>query len=185
MATARTPRGSWIAAGLRALTAGGVEAVRIESLAQALGVTRGGFYWHFADRQALLEDMLDVWEQDVTTAVIEKVEAGGGDARTRLWRLFAVAATGDGLLTDIHTDFAVRDWSRRDPAVAQRLRRVDNRRMDYLRRLFGAFCPDPDEVEVRCTLCFTVWIGNRLLTVDHGGRSPAEVMELIQRRLLE
>ncbi|MFC7307194.1 TetR/AcrR family transcriptional regulator [Streptomyces monticola] len=185
MATARTPRGSWIAAGLQALTAGGVEAVRIESLAQALGVTRGGFYWHFTDRRALLGEMLDAWEQDVTTAVIEKVEAGGGDARTRLRRLFSVAASGDGLLTDIHTDFAVRDWSRRDPEVAERLRRVDNRRMDYLRRLFGEFCADPDEVEVRCTLCFTVWIGNRLLTVDHGERSPAEVMGLIQQRLLQ
>ncbi|MFC5143270.1 TetR/AcrR family transcriptional regulator [Streptomyces aureoversilis] len=185
MAVARTPRGSWIAAGLQALTAGGVEAVRIELLAQALGVTRGGFYWHFADRQALLEEMLDAWEGDATTAVIEKVEAAGGDARTRLQRLFTVAASGDGLLTDIFTDFAVRDWSRRDPAVAERLRRVDNRRMDYMRELFGEFCTDPDDVEVRCTLCFTVWIGNRLLDVDHGERSPAEVMELIQRRLLQ
>lgn len=185
MAVARTPRSSWISAGLQSLTSGGVEAVRIEALALALGVTRGGFYWHFADRQALLEEMLDAWEQDVTTAVIEKVEAAGGDARTRLWRLFAVAASGDGLLTDIHTDYAVRDWSRRDPAVAERMRRVDNRRMNYLRQLFGEFCADPDEVEVRCTLCFAVWIGNRLLNVDHGERSPAEVMELIQRRLLQ
>ncbi|WP_282796317.1 TetR/AcrR family transcriptional regulator [Streptomyces sp. CC224B] len=184
MATVRTPRGSWIAEGLRALRDGGVEAVRIELLAQALGVTRGGFYWHFSGRQALLEDMLDAWERDVTTALIEKVEAGGGDARTRLRRLFSLAASGDGLLTDLRTDSAVRDWARRDPAVAERLWRVDNRRMDYLRRLFGGFCADPDEVEVRCTLCFTVWIGNRLLTVDHGGRSAAEVMGLIQERLL-
>ncbi|MEH6378620.1 TetR/AcrR family transcriptional regulator [Streptomyces sp. KLMMK] len=185
MAVARTPRGSWIAAGLQALTSGGVEAVRIELLAKALGVTRGGFYWHFADRQALLEEMLDAWEGDATTGVIEKVEAAGGDARTRLQRLFAVAASGDGLLTDIFTDFAIRDWSRREPAVAERLRRVDNRRMEYLRELFGEFCTDPDDVEVRCTLCFMVWIGNRLLDLDHGGRSPAEVMGLIQRRLLQ
>ncbi|MFE5870913.1 TetR/AcrR family transcriptional regulator [Streptomyces roseifaciens] len=185
MAVARTPRGSWIAAGLQALTTGGVEAVRIEVLAKALGVTRGGFYWHFADRQALLEEMLDAWEGDATTALIEKVEAAGGDARTRLQRLFTVAASGDGLLTDIFTDFAVRDWSRREPAVAERLRRVDNRRMEYLRELFGEFCTDPDDVEVRCTLCFMVWIGNRLLDVDHGERSPAEVMGLIQGRLLQ
>ena len=51
----RTPRNRWIEEGLRALGDGGPEAVRIESLAQALGVSKGGFYWHFKDRQALLE----------------------------------------------------------------------------------------------------------------------------------
>jgi AcrR family transcriptional regulator len=40
----RTPRSKWIDEGLRALAAGGPDAVRIEALAQALGVTRGGFY---------------------------------------------------------------------------------------------------------------------------------------------
>ena len=50
MAVARTPRGRWVEEGLRALAAGGPDAVRIEPLAQALGVTKGGFYWHFADR---------------------------------------------------------------------------------------------------------------------------------------
>ena len=53
-APTRTPRSSWIEEGLRALAAGGPDAVRIELLAQALGVTRGGFYWHFDDRRALL-----------------------------------------------------------------------------------------------------------------------------------
>ena len=52
-APTRTPRRTWVEQGLRALAAGGPDAVRIEPLAQALGVTRGGFYWHFADRRAL------------------------------------------------------------------------------------------------------------------------------------
>jgi AcrR family transcriptional regulator len=40
----------------------GPDAVRVEALAQALGVTRGGFYGHFADRNALLGEMLDAWD---------------------------------------------------------------------------------------------------------------------------
>ena len=55
-AITRTPRSRWIEEGLRALAAGGPDAVRVEALAQALGVTKGGFYGHFADRGALLED---------------------------------------------------------------------------------------------------------------------------------
>ena len=57
MAVARTPRRRWIEEGLRALAAGGPEAVRIEVLAQALGVSKGGFYGYFADREALLAQL--------------------------------------------------------------------------------------------------------------------------------
>ena len=180
MALTRTPRSSWIEEGLRALAAGGPDAVRIEPLAQALGVTKGGFYWHFDDRRALLEEMLDTWERVMLDEVIESVESEAGDARARLRRLFALAASSGELL---RIDLAVRDWARRDQMVAERLRRVDNSRMDYMRSLFGAFCPDADDVEVRCMLAFSLWIGNHFMAADHGARSRAEVLELIMARL--
>jgi AcrR family transcriptional regulator len=180
MVFTRTPRSGWIDEGLRALAAGGPDAVRIESLARALGVSKGGFYWHFGDRQALLEELLDTWERVSIDEVIERVESGGGDARARLRRLFALASSSEGLLA---IDLAVRDWSRRDPAVAERLRRADNRRMEYMRSLFAAFCPDEDDVEVRCMLAFSLWIGNHFVAADHGQRSRADVLRLASRRL--
>jgi AcrR family transcriptional regulator len=179
-APTRTPRTSWIDEGLRALAAGGPEAVRIEPLAQTLGVTKGGFYWHFDDRPALLEEMLDTWERMGVDDVIERVEAGGGDARAKLRRLSAIAgSSGEALRIDL----AVRDWSRRDRKVAKRLTRVDNRRMDYMRSLFGAFCPDENEVEVRCMVFYSLWIGSHFIAADHGARSRAEVLVLALRRL--
>ena len=75
MAVVRTPRSSWIDAGLRALAGGGPEAVRIETLAQSLGVTKGGFYWHFEDRRALLDELLDAWERTMIDEAIERVHA--------------------------------------------------------------------------------------------------------------
>jgi AcrR family transcriptional regulator len=181
-APTRTPRTSWIEEGLRALGVGGPDAVRIETLAQALGVTKGGFYWHFEDRRALLEEMLDIWERLSVDEAIERVESEGGDARAKLRRLFELGSSREirGLLK---IDLAVRDWSRRDKTVAERLRRVDNRRMDYMRSLFGAFCPDEDEVEVRCTIAFSLFIGNHFMAADHGGRSRAEVLKLALRWL--
>ncbi len=183
MALTRTPRTSWIQEGLRALGIGGPDAVRIETLAQALGVTKGGFYWHFDDRRALLEEMLDAWERVMIDEAIERVEGEGGDARAKLRRLFALASSSEarGLL---RIDLAVRDWARRDKAVARRLRRVDNRRMEYMRPLFRAFCRDEDEVEVRCMIAFSLFIGNRFVAADHGARSRADVLELALRRLL-
>ncbi len=182
MASIRTPRSSWIDEGLRALAAGGPEAVRIEPLAQALGVTKGGFYWHFDDRQALLEEMLDSWERTVIDEVIERVESGEGDARDRLGRLFALASSSEARSL-MRTELAIRDWARRDKRVARRLRRVDNRRMDYMRSLFGAFCPDEDEVEVRCMFAFSLFVGSSFIAADHGVRSRADVLALALRRL--
>src|SRR5260370_37324101 len=83
-AIARTPRSRWIEEGLRALAAGGPDAVRVEVLAQALGVTKGGFYGHFADRNALHDEMLDSWERMSIDEVLDRVERHGGDVRAKL-----------------------------------------------------------------------------------------------------
>jgi AcrR family transcriptional regulator len=174
-APVRTPRDSWVEEGLKVLGAGGPDAVRVEQLAQALGVSKGGFYWHFVDRSALLDEMLDAWERLVIDDVIERVERGGGDARTRLRRLSGLAGAGREV---VKIDLAIRDWARRDKAVAKRLRRLDNRRMEYLRRLFTDICEDADQVEVRSLLLLSVWIGNALIATDHGRRSRADVMRL-------
>src|SRR5437588_7122081 len=106
-APTRTPRTRWIEEGLHALGLGGPDAVRVEALAQTLGVTKGGFYWHFGGRRELLEEMLDTWERLGVDKVIERVEAGGGDARSKVRRLFGVTSSR-GRLIDV--ELAIRDW---------------------------------------------------------------------------
>lgn len=175
MALTRTPRSSWIEEGLRALGGGGPDAVRIEPLARRLGVSKGGFYWHFDDRQALLEEMLNAWEHTWVDEVIEVLEAEDGDARSKLRHLFAMAATSGGDLLKI--ELAIRNWARRDKGVAKRLRQVDNRRMDYLRSQFRVICEDDDDVEARCLLTLSLFIGVPFVKADYGGRSRAEVLE--------
>ena len=179
-AITRTPRSRWIEEGLRALAAGGPDAVRVEVLAQALGVTKGGFYGQFADRNALLEEMLDTWERNSTDDVLERVERRGGDVRAKLRRAGALTFSAELLPIDL----AVRDWARRDQAVAERLRRVDNRRMGYLRQLFSAICRDQDEAEARSILAFSLVIGHHFLAADHGPRSHQDALELAANWLL-
>jgi AcrR family transcriptional regulator len=180
MAVARTPRHRWIEEGLRTLAAGGPDAVRIESLARALGVSKGGFYGYFDDRRALLDEMLDTWERRSTEHVIDRVEHEGGDAMARARRAAELTFSEELLPIDL----AVRDWSRRDPAVADRLRRVDNFRMDYLRALLGTVCADDEEeIEARSLIAFSVAIADHFIAADHGTRSRADVRELIRRRL--
>ncbi|SFT79354.1 transcriptional regulator, TetR family [Geodermatophilus amargosae] len=182
MGAIRTTRERWIEQGLQALAAGGPDAVRVEALAKDLGVTKGGFYGSFADRNALLEAMLDTWEREATDDVLDRIEREGGDPRTRIERAGTLTFSDDRLLP---IDLAVRDWARRDEAVAERLRRVDDRRMGLLREMIGTFCTDPDEVEARSLLAFCVAIGEHFLAADHGDRTRAQVLARAADLLLD
>jgi AcrR family transcriptional regulator len=180
VAQTRTPQSTWIEAGLQALASGGPDAVRVDLLAKALGVTRGGFYWHFGSREAFLDALLDAWDHRSTDEVLERVEGHGGDARDKV-RMAGMLTFSKELLP---IDLAVRDWARRDRAVAKRLRRVDNRRMEYLRILIGTFVDDPDDVEARGMLAFSLAIGTHFIAADHDGRSRRQVLERATQRLL-
>jgi len=170
-APTRTPRSTWIDAGLQALASGGPDAVRVDLLAKQLGVTRGGFYWHFADRQAFLDALLDAWEHRSTDDVLTRVEREGGDAKDKMRRAGMLTFSRELLPVDL----AVRDWARRDPAVARRLKRVDNRRMDYLRGLIATFS-DEEDVEARAMLAFSLAIGDHFIAADHGRYSRRQVL---------
>ena len=180
MAKVRTPRGAWVHAALQALAAGGPDAVRVENLAVSLGVSKGGFYWHFADRQALLEEMLDTWEKTGTEDIIARVASQPGDARAKLQKLFDITSSPEGLAVEL----AVRDWSRRDGDVAGRLRRADNRRMTFVRSLFGEFCADQDDVEVRSMMSYSMVIGSYFVAVEHGDKTRSQVLQLAIDHLL-
>jgi AcrR family transcriptional regulator len=179
-APTRTTRADWIDAGLAALADGGPDAVRIDVLAQTLGVTRGGFYHQFDDRQALLEALLDSWEARSTGDVLERVEREGGDARTKVTKAGMPTFSAELLPVDL----AVRDWARRDSAVGDRLRRVDNRRMDYLRSLISELHTDADDVEAIALMAFSLLIGNHFIAADHGTADRAAVLRRASERLL-
>ena len=178
-APTRTPRSSWIDEGLKVLAEGGPDAVRIDSLAKALGVTRGGFYWHFDDRRALLDEMLDTWEHRSLDEVLERVEREGGAPEAKVRQAGMLTFSRELLPIDL----AVRDWARRDESVAERLRRVDNRRMEYLRSLIGVSHADTGEIEARSLLAFSLAIGNHFIAADHGPRSRTDVLEVAVRLL--
>jgi AcrR family transcriptional regulator len=153
--------------------------VRVEALAVSLGVSKGGFYWHFSNRRALLQEMLDAWEKAMVDDVIARVESQPAQARAKLQQLFELARS-----VDFAVELAIRDWSRRDSDIAERVRRVDNRRMAYLRSLFGQFCLDEDDVEARSMLAFSLFIGNYFIAARHREKTRSQVLQLAIDRLL-
>jgi AcrR family transcriptional regulator len=179
VANVRTPRRAWVDAGLQALAAGGPDAVRVEALAVALGVSKGGFYWHFTDRQALLEEVLDAWEKAATGDIVARVDSQPADPRAKLQQLFDLTSSTEGLAIE----WAVRDWSRRDQEVAERLRQVDDRRLRYLRSLFRPLCADEDDVTARALLAYSLFLSSDLVAAQHGERTH-QVLQLAVDRLL-
>lgn len=167
---------------MRALAAGGPDAVRIEVLAKDLGVSKGGFYWHFEDRRALIDETLEVWEKTGTEDVIDTVDSEPADPRAKLRRLFELAPAARGLFA---VELALRDWSRRDRDLAKRLHRVDGRRMGYLRSLFRRFCVEEDDVEARAMLAYSLFIGSYFVAAGHDQKTRAQVQQLAIDRLLD
>ncbi len=180
MAAVKTSVEAWLDAGLDALGAGGPDAIRIETLARTLGVTKGGFYWHFPDRPTFLDRMIGRWEQRAVEDVIARVESHNASPRDRLRELFGLATAfiGEGGVT---VELAVRDWARRDAAVAVRLAGVDERRMGYLRTLFRQLTTDELEVEARCLVAYSLYIGTHFVAAGH----PGQTREAVMKRALE
>jgi AcrR family transcriptional regulator len=82
----RLSRRAWVQAALDAIAEGGLAAVAVVPLAKQLGATKGSFYWHFANRGALVEAALADWEQSHTAAVIAEIEASSDDPLQQLRR---------------------------------------------------------------------------------------------------
>lgn len=164
----RTTREAWIEQGLTMLAEGGPDAVRVEPLANALGVTKGGFYGQFADRQELLVAMLDAWEKQAVDDAISGLGSGPGDDPRENIRLAGLATMSHRRMRPI--DLAVREWARRDDEADRRLRRVDQRRMAFLRSQFAQLYDDPEEVEARSLLAFCLAVGEGLLATGRRGR---------------
>ncbi len=91
----RLTRENWLAKALDVLAEEGIGAVCIEPVAKALGVTKGSFYWHFQDRDELVERLLEYWETERTDRLVDLVAADSNDPSRQLLTLFELVTTRD------------------------------------------------------------------------------------------
>jgi AcrR family transcriptional regulator len=125
-------RDEWVQAAAVALAAGGLDAVRVEAVARQMGVTKGSFYWHFADRPALLESLLARWESGALRDVERALQAARPQERMAAL-LRGMARPESGI-----ADAEVWAWARRDRAVAERVSEVERTRIVFLKEQLGA-----------------------------------------------
>ncbi len=157
---------AWLNAAYAALTQSGVEAVKIMPLAKQLGVTRSGFYWHFKDREALLEAMIRHWEDKNTGNLIARCDAYAGTICEAMLNLFDCWL--DDALFDGRLDLAIRNWARVDPGLAVRLAHADARRNAAVNAMFLRFGYAPDAAELRALTVIYTQIGYLSMLVIEG-----------------
>jgi len=117
----------WIKEGLKALGRSGFTALKADPLAKAMGVSRGSFYWHFADLGAFHAALLKRWREIAAEQIIADVEAASDEPlKALLRRTF-------GARLDLER--AVRNWAAFDPAAQAAVRAIDRRRLDYIETL--------------------------------------------------
>ena len=152
-------RDDWLRAARMALLQGGVEAVRVEKLARDLGVTKGSFYWHFTDRDELLELLLREWESEAQEIVSQMAR---GSRRERVHGLVRVLEQRASLSEkgNVPSDAAIFAWASVDPRVARRVNKAEEERMALLKHFLGGH----DRME----LFYLVWLG----FVARGQRVP-------------
>ena len=158
-------RDDWLRAARLALLRGGLEAVRVAKLARDLRVTKGSFYWHFKDRDELLELLLREWESEGAAIV---AQLGGATGRPALATLMQVLIERARLSEEgkVPSDAAIFAWASVSPRVARRVQRAEEERIELLARLIGG---GRGRGRGRVEVLYLAWLG----FVARGQRVPA------------
>jgi AcrR family transcriptional regulator len=143
----------WLDQGLRTLAHSGFTALKAEPLAKAMGVSRGSFYWHFADIGAFHAAILKHWREVAAEQIIANLEAASDNDNPLL--LLLRQAFGAKLVLEK----AVRTWATVDPAARAAVQAIDRRRLDYVESLLRASGFSPGIARARAQILYWAFVG--------------------------
>ncbi|WP_092059429.1 TetR/AcrR family transcriptional regulator [Poseidonocella pacifica] len=153
----RGSRELWLLAAKQAFLETGLEAVKIQPLASRLNISRTSFYWFFKDRNALLDALLEEWDEKNTGAFLLACEAYADTIAEAVLNLIAVFHDED--IFEPQLDFAVRGWAHQSDKVMARVNAADERRLSAIQALFQRFGFPSEEADVRARTVYLVQIG--------------------------
>jgi AcrR family transcriptional regulator len=141
----------WINQGIKALTKNGFTALKADPLAKVMGVSRGSFYWHFADLGAFHAAVLKRWREIAAEQIIADVEADSDEPlKALLRRTF-------GARLDLER--AVRNWAAFDPGAQAAVRAIDRRRLDYIEALLARRGFSATSAQARAQILYWTFLG--------------------------
>jgi AcrR family transcriptional regulator len=169
----------WVKAGLKALAAEGFTALKADPLAKALGISRGSFYWHFADIGAFHTAILEHWRDVAAEQIIANVEAAS-DHDNPLQLLLRGAFGGKLALEN-----AVRTWATVDPEARSAVQAIDRRRLSYVEGLLRASGLSPGVARARAQILYWAFIGYAVSDKPLPRTQQAAVLDELARTALQ
>jgi len=149
-------RFDWLQKALEIFVEEGIGSVRITRLAEDLDVTRGSFYWHFQNREDLIDSLVSFWK-DKNTAAITGAVANTASLANGILRFFETCI--DDSQFDPRLDLALREWARRSTAVRKLLDGEDDIRIEALRQFYLRFDYPMPQALIRARVLYYSQIG--------------------------
>ena len=148
-------RAEWLQAAAKILESHSIVDVKIETLARALNVSKSGFYWHFKNRNELLDHLLDFWMHEVTEVITENPQLLELDPLNRLYRTAEIILDYDLVRYEV----GIRQWALSNEKAAETVVSVNQRRLDFIRGTLRELGFTGEELEMRTILfvCYQTW----------------------------
>ena len=173
----------WVDEAIDVLAKEGVTGLRVEVLAKRCGVTKGSFYWHFKDRQALLEAVLEQWKIGRIRDIEKTTSVTGGNGQEQL--RYAIEVYGASRnQKGMSIELAVRDWARHDPLAAAVVESVDLYRLECTRKLFVDSGMSDADAKSRSLLLYACVFGLSLMHYTHFDDNLADLKQRIAERII-
>lgn len=171
-------REAWILAATDILADEGLPGLRIEMLAKGLNVTKGSFYWHFKDRQDLLQSLLLTWKEGRIRDIMKQTRARPGAELEQIHHiisLYSASRSKRGMMIEL----AVREWAQRDPKAAAIVGEVDACRLRCAKQLFLARGLPEEEATSRSLLLYAYVFGASLMVCDGLGEDVPRLKQAL------
>lgn len=145
----------WTIGGLHLLAEEGLAGIKIDALAERLGVTKGSFYWHFKSLPAFLEAMADLYVERQNEQIATFNSVAPADPRERLLAMMT-------RISNPHTtqlERAIRGWAYVNPKLARHVHRVDHWAHGVVKQCFEELGFNGHDAEMRAKTLYYAGIG--------------------------
>ena len=156
-------RVDWLQKALKIFVSEGIDAIRITALSESLGVTRGSFYWHFKNREELIDALVSYWKSKNTPALINSFD-NAEDFSEGILRFFETCV--DSTQFDSRLDLAIREWARRSDQIRKQIDQEDSKRIESVQNFFQRFQFSMPEALIRARVLYFTQIGFYALEVQ-------------------
>ena len=174
---------TWIDAATEVLVDQGIDHVRVDVLAGQLGVTRGSFYWHFKDREALLQAVLQAWRENATEQLTARLERAHDDPREQLRDVLTLPFRGRAAVRGARIELAIRAWARRDQLARHAVDEADASRIAYIAQIFSSLGFPIVEARSRAFLVYAYVVGESQMANQGSAAQRSERMRFVEQLL--